>query len=494
MSADFPLSAYLKNLGFVRNPFPVTPDEHGIFFSSRLAEQFTELLHCIEQRKGFMLVTGDVGVGKSTLSRALLSRLAEQGACTALIFNTFLQGPDLLRAINRDFGITAEGDSLEALLQALNTWLLHQRDQGRNCVLILDDAQGLEVSSLELIRQLSNLEASQAKLLQIVMVAQPEIRHTLDRHDMRQLASRIALRLELLPLSLSELDVYLHHRLQWAGCPAALTLDRRALRQLHRYSLGYIRRVHILLDRCLYGLAINGSGRINASLVDTAARELSLARPTRRPGYGLVLAGGLAGVGAIAAVVMFGMAPAVTLAVAVAEEPPALAVAAPQEPAPQPSVREETVPEADAAWQAFIAAHAPLPVADVSPTRWAEVFEWLPARSNVQPWVPVLLPQEWQRGCDERPLYPLSDGQLALFRAALPVVPQPFGEAGAMIVALQQVLVAQGFLTPEAVDGVMGPRTATALAQFQKQSGLLASGQPDADTAYLLACLGGGDA
>jgi len=178
------------------------------------------------------------------------------------------------------------------------------------------------------------------------------------------------------------------------------------------------------------------------------------------------------------------LTPVVTLPVAVAEESPPLAVEAPQ----------ELVPAADAAWQGFIAAHAPLPVADVSPTRWAEVFEWLPARSNVQPWVPVLLPQEWQRGCDERPLYPLSDGQLALFRAALPVVPQPFGEAGAMIVALQQVLVAQGFLTPEAVDGVMGPRTATALAQFQKQSGLLASGQPDADTAYLLACLGGGDA
>lgn len=488
MSDGFPLAAYLKNLGFVRNPFPVTPDEHGIFFSSRLAEQFTELLHCIEQRKGFMLVTGDVGVGKSTLSRALLSRLAEQGACTALIFNTFLQGPDLLRAINRDFGITAEGDSLEALLQALNSWLLQQRDQGRNCVLILDDAQGLEVSSLELIRQLSNLEASQAKLLQIVMVAQPEIRHTLDRHDMRQLASRIALRLELLPLSLSELDVYLHHRLQWAGCPAALTFDRRALRHLHRYSQGYIRRVHILLDRCLYGLVINGSGRINASLVDTAARELRLAGPPRRPGYGLVLAGLVAGVGAIAAVVMFDVAPlvtpAATLPEAVAEELSPVAVDAPQ----------ELVPVADAAWQGFIAAHAPLPAADVPPSRWAEVLEWLPARSDVQSWVPVLLPQGWQLGCDQRPLYPLSDGQLALFRTALPVQPQSFGEAGTMIVALQQALVARGLMPAEAVDGVMGPRTATALAQFQKQSGLLASGQPDADTAYLLGCLGMGDA
>ena len=484
MSAGFPLSAYLQNLGFVRNPFPVTPDEHGIFFSSRLAEQFTELLHFIEQRKGFMLVTGDVGVGKSTLSRALLTRLAEQGACTALIFNTFLQGPDLLRAINRDFGIVAEGDSLEALLQALNTWLLRQHEQGRNCVLILDDAQGLDVSSLELVRQLSNLEASQAKLLQIVMVAQPEIRRTLDRHDMRQLASRIALRLELFPLTLSELDVYLHHRLQWAGCPAALTLDRRALRRLHRYSLGYIRRVHILLDRCLYGLAINGSSRVNASLVDTAARELSLTPPSRRIAYGSVLVGALAGAGVIAAAVTFRPGPAVTLPVPAAETPPPLAAATPQ----------ASVPALDATWQAFTAAHAPLPVDGASPTRWDEVIEWLPARSDVQSWVPVLLPREWQRGCDDRPLYRLDDGQLALFRSALPVAPQPFGGRGEMLVALQQVLVAQGFLTPEAVDGVMGPRTAAALAQFQRQSGLLASGQPDADTAYLLACLGGGDA
>lgn len=540
MSSGFPLSAYLQHLGFTRNPFPVTPDEHGIFFSARLAEQFTELLHFIEQRKGFMLVTGDVGVGKTTLSRSLLTRLAEQGACTALVFNTFLQGADLLRAINRDFGVTAAGDSLEAQLQALNTWLLQQHEKGRNCVLILDDAQGLDVPSLELVRQLSNLEASQAKLLQIVMVAQPEIRLTLDRHDMRQLASRIALRLELTPLTLNELDVYLHHRLQWAGCPEVLTVDRSALQRLHRYSMGYIRRVHILLDRCLYGLVATGTTRISAGLVDTAAKELSLVPAPKRRAYrslvmgSVLVMGGVAGAVGLAAVAGYPLDLLSTPSTPIVEVPPQQAgidlQAEPQQAVPQPqpqpqqqatpqeavvqavvsqeasqeatqnvhqeaastTEQQETVQVVDFAWQAFTATYTPLPPVEAPPQHWADVVEWLPARSEEQPWVPVLLPSEWEQGCNDQPLYPLSDGRLALFQSVLPVAPQPFGEEGEPLFALQLALVERLLLAPEAVDGVMGPRTANALAQFQKQSGLLASGQPDAETSYLLSCLGEG--
>lgn len=503
MGQHFPLSAYLQNLGFERHPFPVTPDEHGIFFSARLAEQFTELLHFIEQRKGFMLVTGDVGVGKSTLSRALLTRLAEQGECTALVFNTFLQGADLLRAINRDFGAPAEGNSLEALLQALNTWLLQQHEAGRNCVLILDDAQGLDVPSLELVRQLSNLEASQAKLLQIVMVAQPEIRLTLDRHDMRQLASRIALRLELAPLTLSELDVYLHHRLRWAGRAGLLTVDHSALKRLHRYSLGYIRRVHILLDRCLYGLVTRGSKHITTSLVDTAAKELSLVPSKGRRGYRRLLVGGVAGMSVMAAVVV--ASPAATnlvskSLVSVGLISPSLVMAYQDEEATAPVIETPPThvievpppvidPQQLEEWQAFTAAHAPLPITDMPPEYWAEVVEWLPSRSYAQPWVPVLLPSEWGQGCNAQSLYPLVDGRLALFRPVLPVSPQPFGEASAEILALQQALVERALLDPDDVDGVMGPRTAAATAQFQQGSGLLASGQPDTETAYLLSCL-----
>ncbi|ROZ84518.1 hypothetical protein EF096_06170 [Pseudomonas neustonica] len=485
MNASVHLSAYLQHFGFVRNPFPVTPDEHGIFFSPRLAQQFTELVHFIEQRKGFMLVTGDVGVGKSTLSRALLTRLAGQGTRTALVFNTFLQGPELLRAINRDFGIEAQGDSLESLLQALNDWLLQQRDAGHNCVLILDDAQGLDVSSLELVRQLSNLEASQAKLLQIVMVAQPEISLTLDRYDMRQLASRIALRLELSPLTLSELDTYLHHRLQWAGSPQALTLDQGALRRLHYFSHGYIRRVHILVDRCLYGLAASDSSRITAALVNTAAYELGFQPQAKRnPGvYAAKLVAGVAAIGVIAGLVVLDVRPDW----AVIKPVPAVASVAPVAVA---KVEAEPEPQA-LAWQQFIDRYAPLAVGEAPPEHWSQVIQWLPERSDTQPWLAVLLPLDWQEGCHGQTSYPLSEGNLVLFRSALPAQPQPFGADDSAIIALQQSLAQQGLLAEADIDGVMGPRTATALAFFQKQNDLLATGQPDADTAYLLDCIGG---
>ncbi|HBP77627.1 MAG TPA: hypothetical protein DD685_01710, partial [Halomonas sp.] len=154
--------------------------------------------------------------------------------------------------------------------------------------------------------------------------------------------------------------------------------------------------------------------------------------------------------------------------------------------------QQEAVQVVDFAWQAFTATYTPLPPVEAPPQHWADVVEWLPARSEEQPWVPVLLPSEWEQGCNDQPLYPLSDGRLALFQSVLPVAPQPFGEEGEPLFALQLALVERLLLAPEAVDGVMGPRTANALAQFQKQSGLLASGQPDAETSYLLSCLGEG--
>lgn len=482
------LPAYLQRLGFTENPFPVTPDEGSMFFSARLAGQFSELLHFIEARKGFMLVTGDVGVGKSTLARLLLGRLARQGAATALVFNTFLQGIELLRAINRDFGIAADGETLDTLLQALNGWLLEQHALGRNCVLILDDAQGLDVASLELVRQLSNLEASQAKLLQIVMVAQPEIRQLLARHDLRQLYSRIALSLELLPLTLPELDQYLEHRLRLAGAPQAFRLDRRALRQLHALSGGYIRRVHILIDRCLYGLAASDVQCIDARLVRVAAMELHLdsgqrlrASEQRHSRLPLWLGGSLAVV-ALAAV-------ALTLDLQKWSEQdlhPSPDVAPPM---PMRAAEPET-----AAWQAFIDRHQPLQWQGPPPADWNELRRGLDAGSPAQPWIPVLLPGDAERDCRGQQSYPFGTGHLALFRSGLPVGPVSFGSRSEPVEALQKVLVGLDLLPAEAVDGVMGPRTATALAQFQHRHALLADGQPGAATVYLLGCLLPGDA
>lgn len=513
-----PLPAYLQRLGLQHHPFPVTPDEEGIFFSPRLAAQFAELRHFIEQRRGFMLVTGDVGVGKSTLSRLLLSVLDEEGTRTALVFNTFLQGLDLLRAITRDFGLQVEGEGLEAQLRTLNDWLLEQKAAGRNVVLILDDAQGLDVSSLELLRQLSNLEASRQKLLQIVLVAQPEIEATLGRHDLRQLASRIALRLELRPLSLQECDHYLHHRLQQAGNAEAFRIDRSALRLLQRMTGGYIRRIHLLVDRCMYGLIDRQPARIDRSLMWRAGRELGLV-PARR-GFGrgswfwlgglglMLLAGGaLLQSGLQPARILGGLplwaeeAPAHRPAKASAAVAVTTAVTAPDAAAsPTASAaQQDTAVDGEAArtaqaegrraaWSAFVAAYPGLAWPWAIPRGRREALSRFAELQQAGDWLPLLLPPGSASNCQGLPSFALSDASLTLFRTDLPVAAIPFGTAGAPVRRLQQALQQQGYLLPAAVDGTMGPVTATALARFQKQQTLLASGQPDVATAYLLSC------
>lgn len=463
--------SYLQSLGLEHAPFPVTPDQDGFFFSPSLTQQFAELCHFIELRKGFMLVTGDVGVGKSTLARLLLTKLEADGVRTALVFNTFLQGSDLLRAIIRDFGIPVCEDDLEARLQALNSWLLKQHTSGHNCVLILDDAQALDVASLELVRQLSNLETSSTKLLQIVMVAQPEIDDTLARHDLRQLASRLALRLELRPLSLEETDHYLHHRLDRAGNAQALSIDTGALKLLHQLSQGYIRRLHLLMDRCLFGLAARDEKRVTKVLMQQAAGELGLLKSnataggqSRRVGILILLL--------CAAVTTYAWqaltpTPAVTQTETVEAEPIIS----------HPINRE---------WDSFLAAYPDLNWPAALPVDWSDISQ---NRQLEHGWLPVHLTADLLVSCQNQPSYPLRQGRLAFFQTELPTSPVAFGTVSQSIVLLQQALAAIGLLETSYIDGQMGPLTAAALARFQQQQQLLASGQPNLTSAYRLTCL-----
>ena len=296
------MSLVLSSLGLSRNPFPPTPDASSYFFTAHLQTQFSEVQHCIEARKGFVLVTGEVGLGKSTLVRRLLRALPVDQTVSALLLNTFLQEADLLAAILRDFGLQPQG-SLDADLSQLNTFLLAQHAQGRTCLLIIDDAQNLSVASLELVRLLCNLETAQEKLLQILLVGQPELEATLAQPVLRQLRSRIVKHARLQGLRRDEVSRYFDFRVTASGGVGSLALDPAAARQLHSATGGNVRQVHLVLDRCLYGLSATQQVRIKRPLLNAALRELSLQSAVRKPLWRSVgaLAAGFFGVAAVVA-------------------------------------------------------------------------------------------------------------------------------------------------------------------------------------------------
>lgn len=267
---------HLEKLGLEFNPFPVVPDAHNYFNTDRMYTAIYEIMHCIEARKGFILISGDVGLGKTTLSQLLLLKLADKNVNTALVLNTFLQSVSLIKAINKDFNIKVDSINIEDQLDALNEFLLEQYAQNKNCVIVIDDAQQLNIESLELIRQLSNLETNQNKLVQIILVAQGEIIDTLNRTDLRQLKSRIALNVEIKPLTLNEVHQYIKFRLFRAGSSGQIKVSDKATQQLHKLTNGRPRLINLVLDRCLYVVAAFGNNTIDKNLVNQAFDDISL--------------------------------------------------------------------------------------------------------------------------------------------------------------------------------------------------------------------------
>lgn len=291
---------HLAWFGLERDPFPVVPDVHHFFLPRRLEALLAELLHAIHTRKGFIALTGEVGLGKSTLSRLVLERLEHQPVETALLLNTFVQGPALLREIVRDFGLEPAEDT-HTNLERLNAFLLERYRDGRNCVIVVDDAQNLTDESLELIRLISNLETSDAKLVQILLVGQPELMDTLARPELRQLRSRIVFHARAEPLSREELEQYVAFKLNKAGHSGSLQLTRRAAAIAHQATGGVPRRVNIFMDRCLHGLFADGGHRITARLAREVARDLADQEPDHHrrprhatPGRRAAIAGGVA--------------------------------------------------------------------------------------------------------------------------------------------------------------------------------------------------------
>ncbi|MEW6266728.1 MAG: AAA family ATPase [Thermodesulfobacteriota bacterium] len=259
---------------FHEEPFSLTPDPRFIYLGPGHQEALEHMLYGVQQRKGFVLIAGHIGAGKTTLTRLLMDQLEGQ-VQTALIFNTFLNEIELLRAINREFGLPAEGTSREALLQVLNGFLIELLQKGGNAVLILDEAQNLSVPVLEQIRMLSNLETDNRKLLQIVLVGQPELVRTLSRPDLAQLDQRVTVRRYLSPLNREDTVRYIHHRLSVAGPRNLARFSPRAYRLIYRYSQGVPRNINALCDRALLAAYAQGGHLITPALVRQARAELT---------------------------------------------------------------------------------------------------------------------------------------------------------------------------------------------------------------------------
>lgn len=233
------------NLQF--KPFDLLPDPKFIYLSKSHKKALTYLDYGIRERSGFVLLTGEVGSGKTTLIRNLLDKHYEH-AVLSKIFNTCVTSEQMLVMINDDFGIDTDGKNKVALIRDLNTFLVEQYAQGNQPILIIDEAQNLSPQLLEEVRMLSNLETSDSKLLQIILVGQPELRATLSAPELRQLRQRISINCHLQALNREEVEHYIDHRLQVAGNATAVEFSAEALEAVFRYSKGIPRLINIICD------------------------------------------------------------------------------------------------------------------------------------------------------------------------------------------------------------------------------------------------------
>ena len=265
---------YLDYYVLREKPFNLTPDPRFVFLSKHHKEAFAHLLYGINNRSGFIVLTGEVGSGKTTVLRALLSQLDQDHHRTALIFNPPLSPPALLQNINREFGILTDSSNSSSLLDALTQFLLQQNDEGRTVVLIIDEAQDLEAPVLEQIRLISNLETDREKLIQIVLAGQPEFGQILQRKELRQLNQRIIVRYHLQPMDFPDTIGYVNHRLEVAGRRGGVIFSRRALKRIYKYSGGLPRLINAACDRSLLAGYTRDKTRISCWVASVGIKDM----------------------------------------------------------------------------------------------------------------------------------------------------------------------------------------------------------------------------
>jgi general secretion pathway protein A len=266
---------YLAFFGIAEKPFAITPDPRYLYLGRHHADALAHLVYGINDAGGFIQLTGEVGTGKTTTIRSLLAR-APKHAEIALVINPRLSPLDFLQTICEELGVGVPDDAVDnpkELVDQLNRYLLRAHAAGRRVVLIVDEAQNLSVEVLEQVRLLTNLETESQKLLQIILIGQPELRELLARNDLRQLAQRVTARFHLQPLAREETIAYVRHRLRIAGATSEI-FSGGALREVHRLSGGVPRVINIICDRALLGAYTQDHHHVNSALVRRAASEI----------------------------------------------------------------------------------------------------------------------------------------------------------------------------------------------------------------------------
>ncbi|MEO5845589.1 MAG: AAA family ATPase [Caldimonas sp.] len=298
---------YMRFFGLKQQPFSLAPDPRYLYMSKRHREALAHLLYGVGGGGGFVLLSGEIGAGKTTVCRCFLEQIPKR-CNVAYIFNPKLTVMELLKTVCDEFHIPlppadAPAPTVKTYVDALNGFLLQTHAVGQNNVLIIDEAQMLSADVLEQLRLLTNLETNERKLLQIVLIGQPELRTMLERPDLEQLAQRVIARFHLNALSAKETEHYIRHRLSVAGMTRAIPFDHSALQRIHEITRGVPRRINLLCDRVMLGAYAHGRHSIDIPMIEKAGREV-FGRPTAaapdgarlgsNAGLGLVVAAGLA--------------------------------------------------------------------------------------------------------------------------------------------------------------------------------------------------------
>jgi len=275
---------YNTFFGFKEKPFKLVPNPAYFFLSKCHEEALAHLSYAISQGDGFVQITGEVGTGKTTLCRAFLEGL-DKNTKAAYIFNPKLSPKQLLMTIIGEFDIQAGTETTKELIDALNSFLMRNKTKGNKVILLVDEAQNLSKNVLEQLRLLSNLETDKDKLLQIILVGQPELGEMLESHELRQIGQRITLNFNLTPLSFNETKEYIQYRINIAAQRKGIKFDRSAYRQIFRYSKGIPRLINIVCDRAFLTAFVLNQHKMTGNIVKSSIRELAGRAKARNFGF-----------------------------------------------------------------------------------------------------------------------------------------------------------------------------------------------------------------